>query len=521
MAKQIKALSLDTIGLNGLDTQNSATELGSKWLTKADNISFTDGGRVAFRKGLKQISLGEGNSIGAIHEHFNGTVDIVFASAADKIYTANLSDKDNVWSTYYTTSVSYSDWQFSNFNNQCLAVQTGSEMLYYETIAGTGSWDVISNSSSYSAPTGVSFFDPSCVLGFYGRAWAGGVSEEPDVLHYSNVLEPHKWNNFIDLKGVWGHDEIVAIKAFSGKLVIFGKENIVLYNNPDDISNIVLDEVIRGIGCVSRDSIQEIGDDIYFLSKTGVRSLYRTATLDKLPLTEQTITVKDDMIQYASSGNNAKSVYLQDEGFYIITFPTVNVTYALDIKTKTEIGTPRITRWVFTKDRKPTSLGYTQSQGFLIGQYSGRIAEYTGYYDSDYLGSDVYDNNSYLGALSTVWIDLGDGVVASILKKLIMVAAGGENTTVSIKIYTDFSSIPKLSGSFLLNPPVLGTPSLWGASASLYGTSKYTPISGFTEKTLALSNTAKYLRFELEGVSNGNKTSLQSLSLLYKQGKIR
>ena len=83
--------------------------------------------------------------------------------------------------------------------------------------------------------------------------WAGGITEEDDVLYYSKLLDGHKWGadgGFIDLKSVWGQDTIVAIHSFAGKLVIFGKENIAIYNSPDIIANIALDEVIRGIGCV-------------------------------------------------------------------------------------------------------------------------------------------------------------------------------------------------------------------------------------------------------------------------------
>ena len=79
-----------------------------------------------------------------------------------------------------------------------------------------------------TAPPGVTTFDPSCMLGFYGRVWAGGITEENDVLYYSKLLDAHKWatadtGGFIDLKSVWGQDKIVAIHSFAGKLVIFGK----------------------------------------------------------------------------------------------------------------------------------------------------------------------------------------------------------------------------------------------------------------------------------------------------------
>ncbi len=521
-AKQIKAIPLDTIGINGLDTQTNPTALGPTWFTKADNILFTEGGKVAFRKGLKQGTLDAGAKIGALHEHYDGTNNVIFAASGSDIYEVDLSDKDDAFINDYDTSSTdnVSDWQFENFNGELVAAQDGEEILHYES----STWEKIKDASGYTAPAGVTTFDPSCTLGFYGRLWAGGITEERDVVFYSKLLTTHKWGSgdggYIDLKSVWGSDSIVAIHAFAGKLVIFGEENIVIYNSPSIIGDLVLEEVIRGIGCVSRDSIQSIGDDLYFLSDTGVRSLARTAELDKLPLLEKSNAVKDELISHISNTTNVKSVYLMSEGIYILSFVDINATYIFDMKYVTDKQSPRITKWDFRDERNPASLAFTQTYGLLVGQQSGRVATYEGYYDVDYSGSSVYTYTSYTGSFSTVWIDLGQGVLSSILKRLVMVISGGQGTDIGLRMYKDFDINPKLSSTFKLNPPLSGSPAYWGKAASLYGASKFQPIHGLRETSIPLSSTAKYVRFEMDSVIKGYKASLQSLSLLYKQGKI-
>ena len=64
-------------------------------------------------------------------------------------------------------------------------------------------------------------FDPSCGMGYYGRIWCGGVAEAKDVVYYSNLLDGDDFldgdTGLIDLKKVWGTDEIVALQ--SGELV--------------------------------------------------------------------------------------------------------------------------------------------------------------------------------------------------------------------------------------------------------------------------------------------------------------
>lgn len=518
-AKTIQAIPLDTIGINGLDTQTNATALNPNWFTKADNIVYTEGGKVTLRKGLKQGTLNSGAQIGAIVEHYNGSIYKRFCAYGSTIAELDLSDKDNAFINTYTTAATTSDWQFQNFNNELLAFQSGEECLHYHG----GAWDLLKNDVHYQGPVGVTTFDPSCGLGYYGRVWTGGISEENDVVYYSDLLNAHEWHGgdagFIDLKEVWGRDEIVAIHAFAGKLAIFGKENIVLYDGAADITNLALDEVIRGIGCVSRDSIQAIADDLYFLSDTGVRSLYRTAQLDKLPLTEKSPTIKDELIANIKASANVKSAYMLDEGLYLISFVDKNVTYVFDIHFNTERKTPRISKWYFANDRHPASMLYSATYGLLIGQHSGRVATYEGYWDVDYSGSSVYTYNPYTSSFSTVWIDLGQGVLASILKRLVMVVSGGQGTDVGVKLYKDFEMTPKLSPTFKLNPTLSGAPSLWGASTSLYATAKYAPVHGLKEHSIPLAGSAKYLRLEMDAVTSGYKASLQSLSLLFKQGK--
>ena len=396
-SKAIQAIPLDTIGIFGLDSQTNATALDPKWFTKADNVTYTEGGKITFRKGLKQktLQVADAVKIGAITEHYNGTNTKHFASSAGNIYELDLTDKDNAFINAYATGATTSDWQFVNINNEILAVQGTEDPLHYET----NRWDLLKNDLGYSAPAGVTNFDPSCALGHYGRAWVGGISEENDVLYYSKLLDIHDWSTgdsgAIDLKSVWGQDEIVAVKAFAGKLAIFGKSHIALYNNPDDISNIALDEVIDGVGCVSRDSIQSIGEDLYFLSDTGVRSLYRTAQFDKLPLKEISLTSKDEIISNIKASKNVKSVYMQDDGLYILSFVDKNVSYIFDLQQPTERQTPRITKWHFANNRHPASMVYSSVYGLLVGQQSGRVATYEGYYDVDYSGSSVYTYNSY------------------------------------------------------------------------------------------------------------------------------
>jgi len=527
MAKQLSYKPLNDIGLNGLNTQNNPATLDHTWLAKAENIVLRESGRISFRKGLKQNILANTDGaasaplpIGSLVEHKDGSTDKIFAGIGTKVYTVDYSSPATPWTGAFTAGTA-SDWQFVNFNKGLYGFQTGNPPIKYTS----STWAVTT-----TKPAGVTTFDPSCGMGYYGRNWVGGITDEKDVVYYTDTLQGDNWTTgaygSIDLKTVWVY----------GKLVIFGKHNIAIYNGPQEPTTMALDEVIRGVGCASRDTVIAVGDDLLFLSDTGVRSLNRTSEVDKLPLTEYSINVKDTLIRNISQSSNVKSVYVENEGVYIMSFPDLNITYVFDMKHLTPNKSPRITTWHFDSDREPTSMAYTESKGFLLGQRVGSVASYEGYYDKQYNSGGTYTTYSYTGTFLTTWLDLGDSALAALLKKLKAIISGGSGTVVGLKWYKDFNVIPSKTLQFQLNPSTTGTTSLWGASSSLYGattvshthvaathpaSSTYAPVYGLKEYQLNLTGSAKFLQIEMSAETKGHVASLQTLTLLYKQGKIR
>ena len=541
LPKPITYQPLDDIGVNGLNTQNNPSTLDHTWLTKAENVVLRESGRISFRKGFKQQVLKTSAKIGSLTEHNDQGTNKIFASSGDTIYTIDFTTPDAAFPSSgadvkRTVSGTTGDWQFVNFNKRLHCFHAGATPQRYDGSLASGSrW-----TAHATQPTGITTFDPSCGMGFYGRVWCGGVAEEKSVVFHSNLLDGDDWTggdaSSINLNKVWGNDEIVALAPFYGKLVIFGKNNIAIYNNPTDVTTQALDEVIRGIGCVSRDSVQAIADDLVFLSDTGLRSLARTTEKDKLPLTDYSVNIKDTLIRNIGNSTNVKSVYVENEGIYIMSFVDKNISYIFDMKHVTPSGVPRITTWSFDSDREPASLAYTELYGLLIGQQEGSIATYEGYFDKDYASGGSYSNNSYTGSFATIWVNLGENVSASLLKRLFMIIEGGSGATLGLKWYRDFSLTPSKTTSITLNPATTGSTSLWGSSTSLYGattaththtaslhpsSSTYKPVYGLKEYKTHLTGSAKNLKLAIDIESNGFDTSLQNLTILHKQGKIR
>jgi len=650
-AKPLQPLVLDSIGIYGLNRQSSPASLPPQYLTTANNVMLDDKGRLTTRKGIQQVtnlisSSATANTliVKSLGEYKNAAgATTVFAGAGANIYKMNTAT-----APYTLTAQSFSggttktdgNWQFTNFNNNFYGAQKANKPVNFN---GT-TWLDLEDVSGYSSPTGVNTFTPSCLLGDFGRLWAADIGETRDVVYYSDLLIGHKFatvgngdgatgGGSLDLKKVWSGDVITAMASFQGKLIIFGKNNIVIFQGPWDVatsvtqSSFTLQEVIEGVGCIARDSVQLIGDDIVFLSASGVRSLGRTIQQDTMPLTDLSLAIKDEIRTNILTTNlsSVKAQYDLSTGSYILGFPDRNIVYVFDFKASTPEGAPRITTWNFANQKNPNS--FLSTDDFLycgLGDltYAGRIATYSGYFDVEKVilanvnqatcinAGNTWDatgsgtcwvdvDNTYQADFKTTWLDFDQPGISKFLKRFLAIWSGGKNMNMTLNWYRDYSQVAS-SANFTLDPSSSGTPSLWGKTlltvnnakvvqpnSTLYGpltvtttnagsfvtgsyyaiasagntnfvavgaannnvgtifkatgagsgtgtavshthsgsqhsfTSKYAPSYSPVEYKISLSKAAKVVRFGVIQTVKGFKASLQNITILAKQGKIR
>ena len=570
-AKPLQPLVLDSIGIYGLNRQSSPASLPPQWLTTANNVMLDEKGRVSTRKGIKQVtnnisSHATANTliVKSLGEYRSATgATTLFAGAGANVYKINTGNTPytlDVQSFSGGTTKTDGNWQFTNFNNQFYGVQAGNQPINYSGSA----WLDLEDVGSYAKPAGVTTFTPSCVLGAFGRLWVGNIGENRDVVYYSDLFIGQKFHGgssgFLDLKNVWAGDEIVSINSFMNKIVIFGKNNIAVFDGPWDVNYAVttstfgLNEVIEGVGCVARDSIQLIGDDIVFLSSSGLRSLSRTMVQDKMPLTDLSLAIKDELRTNIVTGNmtSVKAQYDLSTGSYLLGFPSKNIVYVFDFKSQTPDGVPRITTWNFDTNKNPMSFLSTDTNLYIGGgaaSYGGRVGIYDGYYDVEkvdvtaaYGSSSACTtaghtwesgtskcfqdiDNTYQADFKTVWLDFEQPGISKFLKRFLGIWSGGKNSNVTLNWYRDYSVVPT-SANFTLDPTASGVSYLWGKSTSLYSTpaqakAKYAPAFQPAEYKVSMSKAAKVVRLELIQTVSGFKSALQNITIWAKQGKIR
>ena len=507
MPKQLVNLSVASPAFFGLNKQNGGAVLPAGWASEAMNLVFDENGRAASRKGYKSILTS--NPTGTpkvIHEYIDGTGSSVTIFVTNS--TIYKDDGDGtITDISGSATVGGDNWQFVNFSGSCIGFRDGDLPITLTTAAEEF---VDLNLTGTTVPTTAA--DNVCAA--FGRLWTIDGTD----LKYSGLLLEGKWSDggdggVFDLGEYWkgGMDNGTTVAEYNGHLVVFGKDNIIIYGNPFDLATMQIVENIGGIGCVARDSVQDIGTDLLFLSRTGVRSLGRTIQEKSMPVRDVSKNIKQYLTtKYSTESGDIKSIYNSEEGFYALSFPSNSTTFVFDLKGTLEDGSSRVTEW----DIAPTAMGYTQA-GSMYVAFTTRLGEYTGYKDDvarDGTGGDSYDIN-WIGG----WNDFGQEVASflKIPKKLSVLMGGISNVSVTAKWAFDY-----------LDSFHQATVTFSGGSAARYGVAHYNTAgdvySGlltFESVKAPLTSSGQVIKFGVQATVSGEQVVLQRLDLLTKIGR--
>ena len=554
--------SIQAPGFLGLNKQNSGDILPLGWATEAKNLVFDDVGRLASRKGTFRVNstaISGSPDVKTIHEYIdNGGNITTILSAGNKIYSSSGATLTDITGALTITA---DNWKFVNFNSKVVAFQLDHDPIIW---TGAGSFTRLieehtdwapstayvvgnlripttatdyylycstSGTSAVTEPTwltseGANTSDGTAVwtthkipsgneaIAAGGRLWIINGT----VLNYSDTLIPHYFDttNFInqfDLKTVWrnGMDVGVGLAEFNGHLCILGKKTITVYQGYDDVSTMSLVENIAGIGCIGRDTIQDIGTDILFLSPSGVRSLGRTIQEKSMPVNDISRTVRQYLldIAFSETSTNIKSTYSEKEGFYLLSFPTDGTTFCFDIRQQMEGGVYKITEW----DTSNTSFMSSLSGDVYIGT-AGYLNKYSGYLDSK--NADATGGTSYDFLFESGWTNF-DPEISSLLKipkKASMTVYGGNGQSFLFKWAFDYSNT--FNSVSILIP--IGDVAEYGIAE--YGISEYSGGIGFNSLKRSINRKGRVMKVGASSTVEGRTIALQRISVQSKLGKM-
>ncbi len=408
-----------------------------------------------------------------------------------------------------STSPSGNDWQFVNFNDKVIGARESNTMIAY-----TGS----SNFANISAASGT-VPDGNIVHSAFGRLWAqkADTGTGQNIIAYSALLDETHWStgageiNVLGTAGAVsnGYDELVAISSFDGFLVAFLRNSIVIYDSPEAPSSLVIEQIIQGIGCLARDSVQQVGDDIYFLSDTGVRSLKQVVfTANRVELKETSKIVRRDLVDDMTGGvaSKIRSSYDPREGQYWLKSPAGNI-WVFNNHSLVDTEQLRITKYTNTDWY---SFVYFEGDTFL--SYKGCIGKYHGYTDID-IATSPPTAKTYSCRWASNYADF-DTSRLKILKNVGVTVFGASGQQITLD--WDFDQGNATSSS-TIKIEEKGAASEWNVAE--WGLSEFSGGIALSKLKSSASRMGRTVSLGLTFNSNGNAMSVEQMSLFAKIGR--
>jgi hypothetical protein len=345
---QLLVKNLPSPGNQGLNTEDAGVDAPVEFAKIALNCVLSKDNRLAARKGLDLIpnpTIPYSSAVGEIFENINpdGSQSL-FWSADNKVFVG-YPTMTNVTGS---ATITGNDWQFCNLQNKVFAAQRNNTPLCWALVGGVWTPQVITLNATQATEK------PDIAVSAYGRVFTANGSTIKNVVWFSEELNPLNFTTagagFLDLSyAMVGGDVLVGIGAISNKLVFLCRKQIIIYSVDRDATPFLSrDDVIKGVGCVSRDSIVNTGEDLLWLSDQGVVSLGRLISSDgQLPIGDISANVHSSVIgdiAATADPTTIKACWWESEKSYLLLFSAFDRIYNFNLRAKNVVG-PVATMW--------------------------------------------------------------------------------------------------------------------------------------------------------------------------------
>ena len=207
------------------------------------------------------------------------------------------------------------------------------------------------------------------IAAFSEHMFYAGMSSTPQEIIFST---PFDEDNFTVAAGSGTFsvdDTITGMKVFRDSLFIFCESRIFKLTG-SSISDFVVSDVTRDIGCINGDTIQEFAGDLIFLGPDGLRTVAGTAKIGDVELGTISSNVQSIFNENISSASEFDSIVIPDKTQYRIFFTKSGT---VDNQTKGIICSLRGQRFEFAELRgiKPASTDHFVDDGDVIVLHGG------------------------------------------------------------------------------------------------------------------------------------------------------
>jgi hypothetical protein len=364
-----------------MNTQSEVVDdQAQRYASLAANGVIDKSGKLVSREDFVLQTSGFAGTVEQVYTHRNNDgTETIMSVAAGKVYSGTGTFTQRY--DYSGTSTTLNNVQFASLTSKIYGMQKGvAPFVLNESTFATEAFTGAPWSNS-----------PNVVIAAAGRLWAADdeTGGNRHTVWWSNLLDGKVWNSgdagSLDVREAWpkGQDQIIALAFLSGRLVIFGRNSILLYTLPadNDPADMALTDSIEGIGCSARDSVYIAGGDLYFLHDSGVHKIPKLAQVTSLlSIIKVSALVADDVVTTFAAEDLAKvrAGYFPREKFLVLGAPTSNKTWCFHLdRNIPDLNVPAVTYW--TNVSVPfRGFCYDKSGNWYCATTNG-IAKYTGY----------------------------------------------------------------------------------------------------------------------------------------------
>jgi len=200
-------------------------------VTDTDTFTYTMTGTpsnssssITYRKVLSTADLT------GMHRFIDITGTETIISWSDTAFYAGVGTLSQITVTTDNT-LTTGNWQCATLNDKAYFFQSGYKPMVYDPVGETITDIEDEHNVTGTPPSG------NTVLSAYGRLFVADTTTDKMTVSFSDLLAGHHWNSgsagSINLESILvkGTDEIVGLGAQNGQLIVFCKQNIVIFGD--------------------------------------------------------------------------------------------------------------------------------------------------------------------------------------------------------------------------------------------------------------------------------------------------
>ena len=411
------------------------------------------------------------------------------AARSGVYYLINTADSTPAWSSLVTasnTSFTRARHVSYNFNNALKIVFVdGTNYPAYYTDSTQAMTYITGSGTGQSAVNGASTVELFKSTLFFGKG-----SELIFTAPYSDTdFDPANGAGSIGL-----NSEITGLKVYRDSLIVFCRDKIMRLTGSSS-ADFTLSAITEDLGCLSADTIQEIGSDIMFLGPDGLRTLSSTERIGDFGIDVASKNIRPNVVELQSYAASFSSTVIRGKAQYrmfgYVDGEKVGIA-------KGVLGTKFI-------DQGGTGFQWAETKGYKV-----YIA------DSQYIGDQEYvifsNNDGYIYRMESGTSRDGDNVVAIYESPFMPITDPQKRKTfykldlyikpfgainIDCNIRYNQNSSDKIQPATIQIESTAGGGGFFGNNTSVYGTTSYgEPRTQSFDKNIVGSGNTIALRIE-------------------------